>query len=93
MMISPTYCAASSTLSLTLRPEIISQKVKIACPPSSPGIGRMFITARMIDRKAVFIQKSCQSHCEGKMLPIEMNPPSSSYILVLGCTMSLSCSQ
>ena len=93
MMISPTYCAASSTLSLTLRPEIISQKVKIACPPSSPGIGRMFITARMIDRKAVFIQKSCQSHVEGKMLPMEMNPPSSSYILVLGCTIIFSWSQ
>ena len=89
----PTYCAASSTLSLTLRPEIISQKVNRACPPSSPGMGRMFITARMIDRNAVFIQKSCQSHAAGKMLPMAMNPPSSSYIFVLGCTISFSCSQ
>ena len=92
-MISPTYCAPSSTLSLTLRPVTISQKVKIACPPSSPGMGRMFITARMIDRNAVFNQKSCQFHAAGKMLPMAMNPPSSSYILVLGCTIIFNCSQ
>ena len=49
--------------------------------------------AKMIEMKAHFDQKSCQFHAEGKMLPMAMNPPSSSYIWVLGCTISLSCSQ
>ena len=70
-----------------------SHSVKIAWPPSSPGMGRMFMMARMIEMKAHFDQKSCQFHAEGKMLPMEMNPPSSSYILVLGCTIIFNCSQ
>ena len=32
-------------------------------------MGRMFITARMIDRNAVFNQKSCQSHVPGEDAP------------------------
>jgi len=39
--IATTYCAASRKRSLGLRPVIISHSVKIAWPPSSPGMGRM----------------------------------------------------
>ena len=36
---------------------------------------RIFINARMIDRKAVISQKRCQSHTFGKILPIVPKPP------------------
>lgn len=78
MMMSPMYWAVSSTRSLTLRPVSISQKVKMACPPSSPGMGRMFMTASMMERKAVVIQNPSQFQLPGKMLPMAMKPPSSS---------------
>ena len=62
MIIRPTYCAHfQAPCRSALRPVTISHRVNSACPPSSPGIGSRFITARMIDRKAVFSQKSCQS--------------------------------
>ena len=45
------------------------------CPPSSPGMGRMFMTARMMLMRAVRSQNCCQSQAEGKMLPMVMKEP------------------
>ena len=55
-----------------------SYSKNITWPPSSAGIGRIFITARIIERKAVRFQKDCQSHTPGNILPIVINPPSDS---------------
>ena len=38
-------------------------------------MGRMFMTASMMLRKAVMFQKICQSHIEGKRLAMVMNEP------------------
>ena len=35
----------------------------------------IFITARTIDKKAVVDQNCSQFHSDGKMLPIEIKPP------------------
>ena len=51
------------------------------------------ITANMIERNAVMVQKWNQSNSEGKILPIAIKPPNSSYILVLGVKISFNCSQ
>ena len=45
------------------------------CPPSSAGMGRMFMKARMTLRKAVSIQNVRASQAAGKMLPIVPKPP------------------
>ena len=57
-------------------PVIISYMRKSTCPPSSAGIGSMFMKARMMLRNAVMSQKRCQSQTGGKRLPIAPKPPS-----------------
>ena len=46
------------------------------CPPSSAGMGSMFMNASMMLRNAVMLQNCIQSHVAGKRLPIVPKPPS-----------------
>ena len=69
-------CTRSMNLSLGLRPVIISKRRNIKWPPSKAGMGRMFMNASMMERKAVILQKSYQFHSEGKRLPMVTKPPS-----------------
>ena len=71
----PTICAYSKNLSPGFLPVIISHKVNTTCPPSKAGIGNKFINPNMIDKNAVMFQNVCQLNSEGKILPIEINPP------------------
>src|SRR6266511_5830089 len=81
----PTIWAYSKNLSLGLRRVIISYKVNITCPPSRAGIGRRFINARTIERKAVMVQNASQSQPYfGKIEPIALNPPNPLYPPVFG---------
>ena len=68
--------AYSINLSLGFLPLNISYKTNITCPPSSAGIGRRFIKARIIERSAVDSQNLCQSHDAGKIFPMVPKPPS-----------------
>ena len=72
---NPITCAYSRTLSFAFLPVIISYIKNIACPPSSAGIGKIFINARIIEIKAVLDQNPFQSHFEGNKLPIAPKPP------------------
>ena len=74
-MSMPIICARSRNLSLGCLPVIISASRNSACPPSSAGIGKMFMNASMIERNAVINQNSCQSQVAGKRLPIDANIP------------------
>ena len=71
----PTICARSINLSLGLRPVITSISRKSTCPPSSAGIGRIFIKARMSESIAVIFQKRYQFQAGGNILPIVPNIP------------------
>ena len=71
----PTYSARIMKFSDGLRRVIISYSKNSTCPPSSAGMGSMFIKARMILRKAVMSQNMCQSHQGGKRLPLAPKPP------------------
>lgn len=55
---NPAICAYSSTFSEGCRRVIISYMINTAWPPSSAGIGSMFITASIMDRNAVSCQKA-----------------------------------
>ena len=92
-MMRPIVSATSINLSEGLRLVMISTNRNRMWPPSRAGMGRMFITARAMDRKAVMRQKRLQIHVSGKMLPMEMKPPTLSYALVFGLKMSLTCFQ
>ena len=72
----PAICAYSRNLSLGFLPEIASTSRKRTCPPSNPGMGRMFINAKITERKAVIIQNEYQFHFAGKRFPIVPKPPS-----------------
>ena len=72
---------------------ITSHSKNSTCPPSNAGMGRMFITAKMTDSRAVVRQKRSQSHSSGKTLPIDRKPPNSSYNLLSGTTIVLICFQ
>ena len=74
-MTMPIICTRSMNLSLGFRPVIISKSKNNKWPPSSAGIGRMFIKARMTEIKAVIDQKLYQSHCAGNKLAIVPKPP------------------
>ena len=71
----PIISATSMNLSLGLRRVMISNNRKRMWPPSKAGMGRMFITARAMDRKAVMRQNRLQIQVSGKILPMEMKPP------------------
>ena len=62
-------------LSFGFRRVTTSYNKNITCPPSSAGIGKIFMKAKITDRKAVIFQKAYQSHIGGKKLPIAPNPP------------------
>ena len=72
---NPITWAYSRTLSLAFLPVIISYIKNIACPPSSAGMGRMFMKARIIEIRAVLDQNPFQSHFDGNKLPIAPKPP------------------
>ena len=74
-MINPMVSATSMNLSEGLRRVMISKSRKRMWPPSNAGIGRMFITAKATERKAVMRQKRLQIQVSGKILPMEMKPP------------------
>ena len=48
---------------------IISYNKNMTCPPSSAGMGKRFIKAKINEKKAVFRQKISQSQPASKMLP------------------------
>ena len=72
----PMYSAQIIKFSLGLRRVIISYSKNSTCPPSRAGMGKMFMKARMMLRKAVMSQNMCQSHTGGNMLPMAPKPPS-----------------
>jgi hypothetical protein len=71
----PTICATSMTrwFGGRLGDHLVEQEHHV--PPSKAGMGRMFMKARMMLRKAVMFQNACQSHVPGNMLPIAPKPP------------------
>lgn len=71
----PTVWAYSRNLSLGFLPVMISYNVNSKCPPSKAGIGRIFSTANITDKKAVRFQKICQFHELGNMEPIVIKLP------------------
>src|SRR5690554_2350647 len=71
----PASWAYSRNLSLGFLPEMASTSKKSTCPPSSPGMGRIFMKARITERKAVIIQKEYQLHFAGKRFPMVPKPP------------------
>ena len=71
----PAICAYSRNFSLGCRRVIISTSRNSTCPPSSAGMGSMFIKARITERNAVIDQNCSQFHDSGKMLPMAPNPP------------------
>ena len=75
-IVKPTYSALNRNFSLGARPVTISYMRKSTWPPSSAGIGSMFMNARMMLRNAVILQNSIQSQTGGKRLPMAPNPPS-----------------
>ena len=72
---NPAIWANSINLSLGLRPLIISYNKNITCPPSSAGIGKIFIKAKIIDISAVVYQKLVQSQVSGNRPPMAPKPP------------------
>ena len=90
---SPTVCAISKNLSLGFLLVIISANKNNTCPPSSAGIGNIFMTANTIERKAVRYQNCIQLNCFGKILPIDINPPRLLYASVSGLKISFICFQ
>src|SRR5574344_351280 len=73
--INPTVSAISMNLSLGFLRVMISYRRNNMNPPSRAGMGSMFMMAKAMERKAVSDQKLAQSNLSGKILPIEMNPP------------------
>ena len=71
----PTICAYSMNLSLGLRPVIISTNVNRACPPSSAGMGNIFMKARIIEKIPVNVQNLSQSQILGNVLPMLITLP------------------
>ncbi len=58
----PHVLATSRKRSDGFRRVIISTSKNNVWPPSSPGIGMMFMNASIIDKKAVICQKEYQFH-------------------------------
>jgi len=52
-------------------------------PPSSAGMGSMFMNARMMEKMAVRVQKRSQSHTPGKVLPMLITLPTESLAAIL----------
>ena len=71
----PMYSKTVWAFSPRGRPMMASRSRNMTCPPSSPGMGRMFMTARMMLMRAVRCQKARQSQVAGKMLPMVMKDP------------------
>src|SRR5210317_209357 len=88
---NPTICAYSKNLSLGFFLKIISYVKNIACPPSNAGIGNKFKTPNIIDKKAVIVQKACQSQVVGNIFAIDTKLPKPLYAPVFGLTNFLSC--
>src|SRR5579872_2933445 len=79
--IIPTTCAYSMNLSVGLRPVTISYKVNSTWPPSNAGIGRIFMKANIMLRRAVIDQNRSQSHRAPNILPMDIKLPNDSLAL------------
>ena len=49
-------------------------------------MGRRFITASIMDSRAMMLRKACQSHAEGKICPMAMKLPTDLYASVFGAS-------
>ena len=74
-MVIPITWALVRNWSLGGLPEIISYNKNITWPPSSAGIGKIFINANIIESNAVMPQNLCQFQVVSNKPPIEANPP------------------
>ena len=77
----PAIWAYSMNLSLGLRPVIISYNVNSTCPPSRAGIGKMFMKASTMLKRAVIPQKRSQSQEAENMFPMLRKLPRESLAL------------
>ena len=71
---NPTIWAFSSALSLNGLPLTNSINKKKTCPPSKAGIGKIFIKANIIDKRAVKLQNDSQSQTVPNMVAIWNGP-------------------
>ena len=76
---NPVIWAYSKNLSLGFLPVTISYNKNITWPPSKAGMGKMFIKAKIMESRAVVLQKAAQFQVSGNKPPIAANPPTPLY--------------